>query len=85
MRPEITLEHLKTELVYRQEQIAKFRDRDRTVEVDSTSEVDPACVQKMANLMHQYGAGAIDFYVDWLKDVIKLFEQRVNVRERSFE
>ena len=74
--PEITLNHLYTELEYRRDQIARFRGRDRTVAVEAASGVDPACVQKMADLVHQYGMGAIDHYVAWLEDVIKKFEQR---------
>lgn len=72
----IILEHLNIELEYRRMQIAVFRGRDRTVEIDPASGVDSACVQEMADLMHLYGAGAIDHYVTWLEKVIAIFKQR---------
>jgi DNA-binding PadR family transcriptional regulator len=73
---ETVLKHLYTELEYRQAQIARFRGRDRTIAVNAASGADPACVQKLADLMHQYGVGAIDHYVDWLEEVIKSFKRR---------
>lgn len=74
---ETILEHLRAELAYREENIAKFRSRDRTVEIDPSSGVDPKRAQAFADLQHEYGAGAVDHYITWIKQVIEFLENKV--------
>ena len=69
------LEHLETELAYRKKQIAAFRGRERKMEIDPASGVDLERVQPVWELLHTYGAGSIDHYVDWLEKAIEFFEQ----------
>ena len=66
---------VKTELTYRREQIARNRDRDRTILFeDPMPGLDPARQQAAADLVHRYGAGAVDWWVAWLEDVLRWLE-----------
>ena len=70
----IILQHLKTELAYRKDQIAAFRERDRKFEISPDSNVDADRAHAVWELLHDYGAGAIDHYVTWLEQAIEFFE-----------
>ncbi|WP_194236439.1 PadR family transcriptional regulator [Streptomyces acidicola] len=64
-----------TELDHRTEQIARNRDRDRTIHFeDPLPGLDPRRQQAAADLVHQYGAGAVDWWVAWLRDVLRRLE-----------
>ncbi len=71
----IILQHLKTELAYRKKQISQFRNRDRSFQIGPDSHINPEKVQAVADLLHDYGAGAIDHYVAWLEEAIAFFEK----------
>jgi PadR family transcriptional regulator, regulatory protein AphA len=75
--PEIVLQQCRTELVYRKEQIARFRGRNRTVRVAASAGISAADVQFLADQMHEYGKGAIDQYVVWLEEFIRQLETRL--------
>jgi DNA-binding PadR family transcriptional regulator len=68
------LTHCYTELNYRKAQIAKFRGRDRTVPVAPGTNVSRARVQRLADLLHEYGKESIDQYVAWLEGFIQRLE-----------
>ncbi|GAB2882981.1 PadR family transcriptional regulator [Streptomyces mayteni] len=65
-----------TELDHRTEQIARNRDRDRAIRFeDPLPGLDPARHQAAADLVHGYGAGAVDWWVAWLRDVLRRLEE----------
>jgi DNA-binding PadR family transcriptional regulator len=72
---ETILQHLRAELNYNMEQIATFRHRDRNMQISPSCDADPIRAQAIADLMHEYGAGAVDHYVAWLKHTIEFFEK----------
>lgn len=82
LEDEVILEHLRIELAYREKNIATFRLRDRTVEVDPSTNVDVKRLQDFADLQHEYGSGAADHYVAWLKRVIEFIENKGESSER---
>lgn len=73
---EAALRLVRTELAYRREQIAKNRDRDRTIHVeDPMPGLDPARLQAAADHVHRYGTGAVDWWAAWLDDVQRWLEE----------
>lgn len=66
---------VRTELAYRRDQVARNRDRDRTVAVvDPVPELDVPLTQKLADLSHDYGTRAVDVWIDWLERVLARLE-----------
>jgi PadR family transcriptional regulator, regulatory protein AphA len=70
----IILQHCYTELNYRKEQIAKFRGRNRTIELAPETGISRVRAQMLGDLLHEYGKEAIDQYVAWLEGFIQRFE-----------
>lgn len=68
---ETVLQHCYTELNYRKEQITTFRGRDRNIPVDPASGITQTQVQRLVDVMHEYGRDAIDQHVDWLERFIR--------------
>lgn len=68
------LQHCYTELNYRKEQIANYRDRDRTQQVSQESGVPSDRVQLLGDLLHEYGKGSMDHYISWLEGFIQHLE-----------
>ncbi|MFB7592449.1 PadR family transcriptional regulator [Streptomyces sp. NPDC056169] len=65
-----------TELAYRRAQIARNRDRDRTLRFeDPLPELDPALAQEIFDDLHAYGASAVDSWVAWLEGIRRRLEQ----------
>lgn len=59
---------IETELAYRRAQIARNRDRDRTLRFeDPLPELDPDLAQEVFDDLHAYGASAVDNWVAWLE------------------
>ena len=72
------LRMLHNELAFRREQIARFRNRDRTVLIaDDNKELDPARIKFLSDLTHEYGAGGMDHYVAWLISAIERIEKEL--------
>lgn len=70
------LRMLHNELEFRREQIARFRNRDRTIQgVEAKKGVDPERVSYLQNLTHELGSGQMDFYVSWLQRTIERIER----------
>lgn len=67
---EAALRLIETELVYRRDQIARNRDRDRTIRFEEAlPELDQALAQEAFDRMHLYGAASVDAWVAWLEDI----------------
>ncbi|KOX24714.1 MULTISPECIES: PadR family transcriptional regulator [unclassified Streptomyces] len=65
---EAALRLIDTELAHRREQIARSRDRDRTlVFEDPLPEVDQELTRRVFEEMHRYGAASVDRWVEWLE------------------
>ncbi|WP_420630312.1 PadR family transcriptional regulator [Candidatus Leptofilum sp.] len=78
VEPEVILEKLRTELAFRQDQIAKFRNRDRTTDASALSKEQTAYAQEIYEMIHSNGAKSIDAYVLMLEEMIVFFEDRKN-------
>lgn len=73
--PETLAPMVRTELAYRRDQVARNRDRDRTVAVlDPVPELDAALAQELTDLTHDYGTHAVDVWIDWLERVLDRLE-----------
>ena len=69
---------LRSELEYRQEQIARFRGRDRTIQgLDANDRIDPERQRVLADLGHELGTGRMDQYVSWLQRAIERIEREL--------
>ncbi|MFG2562866.1 PadR family transcriptional regulator [Streptomyces sp. NPDC048496] len=65
-----------TELAYRRAQIARNRDRDRTLLFeDPLPELDRSLAQEVFDELHAYGASAVDTWVAWLQGMRHRLEQ----------
>ncbi|GAA1284975.1 helix-turn-helix transcriptional regulator [Streptomyces sp. NBC_00117] len=65
---EAAVELLRTELAYRRAQIAKNRNRDRTLLYeDPAPGLDQEVDREVHESLHRLGAGAMDYWVDWLE------------------
>lgn len=72
------LHFLRVELEFRQHQIAEYRNRNRHSEVSKfNKKIDTARYIFLADLQHEYGAGAADYYVGWLKEAISRIEKEI--------
>lgn len=64
------------ELDYRRAQIARNRDRDRTLRFeDPLPEMDQEFAQEVFDELHAYGASAVDTWVAWLEGMRHRLEQ----------
>ncbi|MFF1358555.1 PadR family transcriptional regulator [Streptomyces sp. NPDC058297] len=67
---------IETELDYRRTQIARNRDRDRTLRFeDPLPELDRELAQEVFDELHAYGASAVDTWVAWLEGMRHRLEQ----------
>jgi DNA-binding PadR family transcriptional regulator len=67
---------IETELAYRRSQIARNRDRDRTLRFeDQPPELDRGLAQEVFDELHAYGASAVDTWVAWLEGMRERLEQ----------
>ncbi|MFF5976981.1 PadR family transcriptional regulator [Streptomyces sp. NPDC012769] len=74
-----------TELDYRRAQIARNRDRDRTLRFeDPLPEMDQELAQEVFDELHAYGAAAVDTWVAWLEGMRRrLGQDRPPERDRE--
>ncbi len=67
---EAALRVVDTELTYRRDQVAKSRGRSRAiVGIAPIPEFDARRYRDIGDLMHQYGATAVDRWMEWLEEV----------------
>lgn len=72
------LRMLHNELAFRQQQIAQFRNRDRTLQgIEARGGLDPARLIFLRDLTHELGTGRMDHYVDWLQRAIERIEREL--------
>lgn len=72
------LRMLHNELAFRQEQIARFRNRDRAIEgAEASAGLDPARLNYLRDLVHELGSGRMDHYVAWLQHAIERIEREL--------
>jgi PadR family transcriptional regulator, regulatory protein AphA len=70
------LRMIDAELDYRRAQIARSRNRPRTLRFeDPLPEVDERRGQQAFDHMHEYGAGAVDRWVAWLEETRRWLEE----------
>lgn len=73
---DVTIKQIQDELEYRQEQISKFRYRDRTVESINLSTAELTYVQAINDEAHKYGAARMDLYVAHLQKMLAFFQNQ---------
>ncbi|MBT2449598.1 helix-turn-helix transcriptional regulator [Streptomyces sp. ISL-43] len=74
---EAAIRLVRTELAYRREQIARNRERDRTLGFqDPLPELDPGLAQEIFDELHRHGASAVDTWVAWLERMLHRLEAR---------
>lgn len=72
------LRMLHNELEFRQQQIAQFRNRDRTLQgIEARDGLDPARLTFLRELTHELGTGRMDHYVAWLQRAIERIEREL--------
>ena len=75
---ETLLRLLRSELEFRQEQIARFRNRDRTIQgLEANDRINPERQRFLADLGHELGTGRMDQYVAWLQYAIARIEREL--------
>ena len=79
IEPEVMIKNLEAELNYRRDQIAQFRNRDRTVHSSLLLPDQVEMINEIFDKMHFLGAKGIDDYVVLLEDLIDYFEHRKNM------
>ncbi|MEE1823464.1 PadR family transcriptional regulator [Streptomyces sp. BE20] len=71
--PDRLIDLIDTELAYRRRQVATMRGRDRSVAfAEGVPEADAHRVRLLRELTHQYGASAVDAWLDWLERTRRL-------------
>lgn len=79
VEPEVIIQQIQIELDFRRAQIARFRNRDRTLHSKSLPREDLAYAQEIADRLHGYGARTSDFFVQTLEEMLEFFEtQKAN-------
>ncbi|MER5961575.1 PadR family transcriptional regulator [Streptomyces sp. NPDC002057] len=72
---------IETELAHRRQQIARNRNRDRTLLfVDPLPEVDQDLTREVFEEMHRFGAASVDRWVEWLERMHTFLTEGKSVR-----
>ncbi|MHA7268344.1 PadR family transcriptional regulator [Arthrobacter sp. HLT1-20] len=72
---------LEIELSFRRQQIAKYRNRDRTIRVNNPAfDIDQDLIKEFRNNSHEFGARSMDQWVDWVESQLKVWKQRLAER-----
>src|SRR5690349_3277407 len=77
MTVEQILRLLDTEIEARQQQVARFRFRDRTIDFEPTIDFDASLARALGQRLHEIGAAAIDTHIE---QMIKLREDLLDGR-----
>lgn len=82
---EAAVELLRTELAFRRAQIAKNRNRDRSLHYDEPlPELDQDLDRQIHESLHLLGAGAMDYWVAWLEESLyRLTVERTTPEDRT--
>ena len=76
VEPDVIIEQLQTELDYRMAQIAKFRNRDRSMPSENLSKDQLASAREIFEKLHGFAARSMDDFVQSLEEMIEFFEYR---------
>ena len=76
VEPNVIIKQIQDELDFRQEQIGKFRHRDRTIHSNTLSAGTLAYAQAIHDEIHSYGANRMDIYVAHLQKMLGFFEEQ---------
>ncbi|GAA2357991.1 hypothetical protein GCM10010404_08790 [Nonomuraea africana] len=64
-----------TEFDYRRAQVARFRNRPRTLRFEQpVPEVDPEMARAAFERMHEHGARSVDLWITWLEETMRWLE-----------
>ena len=80
---EAIIELLSTEIEFRKRQIAKYRYRDRSIEVDPDSGFDIDLVVFVEDHQHELGAASVDLMLERLIELRELLRQRLKENQRA--
>lgn len=69
LTPEQVVALIDIELTARREQVAKYRFRDRTIEVDPNVDFDRALSTAVSERLHEHGTKAVDLHIAGLEDL----------------
>jgi len=73
-----------TELDTRKAEVARYRFRDRTEEMDPTAPFDAGLAQALSEWTHTYGGEAMDLHIRMLERLRKdIVENRLSIRKRK--
>lgn len=79
VEPEVTIQQIQIELDFRKAQIARFRNRDRTLRSENLTTEKLAYAQEIEDRLHAYGARRVDIFVQTLEEMLEFFEaQKTN-------
>lgn len=76
VEPDVTIDHIRDELSFRQEQINQFRYRDRAIESALLSPAALTYAQAISDELHNYGAARMDVYIAHLQEMLAFFENQ---------
>jgi DNA-binding PadR family transcriptional regulator len=80
LAPDTLVALLETELAFRRDQVAQFRNRDRTVVLQTTELViDPDIAREINDDSHRFGADSTDRWIEWLEQELAKWRARPTV------
>lgn len=80
IRPACLLPLIDTELAFRREQVARFRNRDRSVRLaPGLVPIDPEIARALSDESHAYGSAATDSWIFWLESQRLLWAARLGL------
>lgn len=75
--PESLAPMIETELEFRRDQVARFRDRERTLDLTSAAlPVDPEIAARIGDGAHRSGASGADQWIAWLEAELAFWRAR---------
>ena len=78
--PSIILRQLESELAFRRRQIMDHRKRERYLSISEGGiDLDEPKMWYFLDLVHGYGSGAMDYYVEWLSSTIEKIKSRYSL------
>ncbi|WP_345214586.1 PadR family transcriptional regulator [Georgenia halophila] len=80
LQPQVLIPLIETEIHFRRDQIARFRGRDRHIQVAPTHiPIDRELAQEILDSSHEYSAGAMDDWIAWLEEQLLRWRARLQV------
>jgi DNA-binding PadR family transcriptional regulator len=83
-KPESVLSMIDTEMLFRRDQVAQYRNRDTTIHLSSELlDVDEGLSQQLGDEMNSFGRAAMDHWLEWLERFRAKWVEQLRQRERS--